>query len=569
MGRSRHLSQSLRALWPWLPLWAVLALLAIFAHGPMPLYSTRTLAVAWEMWQGHHFLVPYLNGEPYSHKVPLLFWMIHAGWFAFGVSDIWPRVLEIGFGAAQLVLAALLARRLAPDRPWVARATPWMLLALGYAFLFGLQIMYEVLLAVWVLAALLALTPKPKRAAPRFILFGLCVGLGLLTKGPVMLLHVLFPWLLGPVWNNWAHDNRLRWYGGGVLALLGGFAMLAAWAWPAIHAGGQAYANELLFKQTGGRVVDAFDHARPIWWYLPRSMVLLFPFLLWPRAWVAMLRLRRPLEPALRFALCWLVPVMVVFSLISGKQTYYLIPELAGALLLLAMALARFRDKHPEWSDSAWLRPWPAALLAFAIGIGMLVLPNLVDAGRVHGHWWVDLATHSRFSAFTILLLGVLVLLRGRGELRRLAVAGVVGAFVGNAVFTLTQWQSYDLRPTAQLLAQAQARGAPIANIGTQYAGQYQFLARLKNPVRQLQPGQLASWSQSHPDGVVLTDPDTLNSTDMRYAMLVQPFRSSWVVVWRAPVLAAIQAGHSPDEPVQPTRLVPEGYWRYQGARHE
>src|SRR5690606_2293720 len=159
---------------------------------------------------------------------------------------------------------------------------------------------------------------KPKRAAPRFILFGLCVGLGLLTKGPVMLLHVLFPWLLGPVWNNWAHDNRLRWYGGGVLALLGGFAMLAAWAWPAIHAGGQAYANELLFKQTGGRVVDAFDHARPIWWYLPRSMVLLFPFLLWPRAWVAMLRLRRPLEPALRFALCWLVPVMVVFSLISG-----------------------------------------------------------------------------------------------------------------------------------------------------------------------------------------------------------------------------------------------------------
>lgn len=567
MVQGRNLSESLRALWPWLPLWTLLALLAIFAHGPMPLYSTRTLAVAWEMWNGHHFIVPYLNGEPYSHKVPLLFWMIHAGWYALGVSDIWPRILEVGFGAVQLVLAATLARRLAPERPWVARATPWMLLALGYAFLFGLQIMYEVLLAVWVLAALLCLTPKPHRAAPRFVLFGICVGLGLLTKGPVMLLHIVFPWLLGPLWNGWARDNRLRWYGGGVLALLGGFAMLAAWAWPAIHLGGQAYADELLFKQTGGRVVDAFDHARPIWWYLPRIMVLLFPFLLWPRLWVAILSLRRPFESGIRFALCWLVPVVLVFSLISGKQAYYLIPELGGAMLLLAIALARWRDKHPQWADSLWLRPWPAAVLAFATGIGMLILPNLVDSGRVHGHWWVDVASHSRFSAVIILLLGVLVLLRGRGELRRLALAGLIGAFVGNAVFTLSQWQNYNLKPTAQLLAAVQREGAPIANIGTQYAGQYQLHARLQEPVRQLQPEQLADWAKQHPNGVILTDPDKLTPADMRYAMLVQPFRSSWVVVWRAPVLAALRAGHTPDEPALPTQLVPQGYWRYQDVR--
>lgn len=567
MDRRRHLSESLRALWPWLPLWTLLALLAIFSHGLMPLYSTRTLAVAWEMWQGHHFLVPYLNGEPYSHKVPLLFWMIHAGWYVFGVNDIWPRVLEVGFGAVQLVLAATLARRLAPERPWVARATPWMLLALGYAFLFGLQIMYEVLLAVWVLAALLALTPKPHRAAPRFVLFGLCIGLGLLTKGPVMILHVVFPWLLGPLWNDWARHNRARWYGGGVLALLGGFALLAAWVWPAILAGGQAYANELLFKQTGGRVVDAFDHARPVWWYLPRILALLFPFVLWPRAWMAVLRMRRPLEPAARFALCWLIPVLLVFSLISGKQTYYLIPELAGAMLWLAVSLARLRESHPGWAGSTWLRPWPAALLALALGIAMLVLPALVANGSIHGHWWVDLASHSRFSAFIILLLGVLVLLPGRGELRRLAVAGLVGAFVGNAVFTLTQWQNYNLEPTAQLLASAQARGAPIANMGTQYAGQYQFQARLVNPVQQLGRHQLADWAARHPDGVVLTDPDELDAADMRYAIQVQPFRSGWVVAWRAPVLAALKAGHTPDEPTQPTRLVPEGYWRYPPVR--
>ena len=300
------------------------------------------------------------------------------------------------------MLAATLARRLAPGRPWVARATPWMLLALGYAFLFGLQIMYEVLLAVWVLAALLTLTPKPHRAAPRFVLFAVCIGLGLLTKGPVMLLHVLFPWLLGPLWNDWARDNRLRWYGGGVLAVVGGCAMLAAWVWPAIHVGGQAYANELLFKQTEGRVVDAFDHARPFWWYLPRIGALLFPFFLWPRMWLAVARLRRPLDQATRFALCWLLPVFIVFSLISGKQTYYLIPELAGAMLLLpapwhACARSiRAGPARPGWAPGRqrwWLSPPASACCSCPTW-------SPVAACRATGGWtWPRTAVSARPSS--------------------------------------------------------------------------------------------------------------------------------------------------------------------------
>ena len=45
-------------------LWFVVALFAILQHGPMPLYSTRTLAVAWEMWDQGQFLVPHINGHP-------------------------------------------------------------------------------------------------------------------------------------------------------------------------------------------------------------------------------------------------------------------------------------------------------------------------------------------------------------------------------------------------------------------------------------------------------------------------------------------------------------------------
>ena len=91
-----------------------MALLAIFSHGPMPMFSTRTLAVAWEMWAHGHWLVPHINGDPYSEKVPLLFWMIHAGWAVFGVNDVWPRILEVNINGSYVVFEA--ARRAGTPR---------------------------------------------------------------------------------------------------------------------------------------------------------------------------------------------------------------------------------------------------------------------------------------------------------------------------------------------------------------------------------------------------------------------------------------------------------------------
>jgi 4-amino-4-deoxy-L-arabinose transferase-like glycosyltransferase len=550
-------TEHLRALWPWLPLWTAAALLAIFSHGPMPLYSTRTLAVAWEMWQHGHWLVPYNNGAPYSEKAPLLFWMIQAGWFAFGVSDVWPRVLEVIFGGSQLVLVSALARRLFPDRPWVARAAPWMLLSLGYAFLFGLQIMYDVLLAVWALAALLCLTRSPTRDEPRWWLFGVCIGLGLLTKGPVMALHVLFPWLLGPLWNEWANQHRARWYGRGLLAFLLGFAMLLAWALPAGFSGGEAYRQRLFFTQTAGRVVNAFDHARPVWWYVLALPVLMFPFSGWPRAWVALAALRRPLDAGVRFALCWVVPVFVIFSLISGKQLYYPLPEFAGAVLLLGGAIALLRERRPELAYNRWLGTWPLAAGGIAFGVFLFVLPWLVAGGHLHGEWFDTTAAYSRFFAVVFWLLGALLLLRGRGEMRRLAFAGLLGTLAINTLFTLTLWPRYDLTPATRLLAAADAQDRAIGYTGV-YEGQFHFAGRLEHPILELHgDGAVAAFARAHPDGLIVTHPDKLDAQALRYPLLAQPFRSSWVVVWPATSLADLRAGHRPPEPAQPPRIFP------------
>ncbi|RDI99428.1 glycosyl transferase [Dyella solisilvae] len=523
---------------PWLWCWLVAALVAIFQHGPMPMYSTRTLSVAWEMWERQSFIVPYLNGLPYSEKPPLLLWLIHLGWAVGGVGDVWPRLLEVLLGGLQLVLLWKLAQRLFPQRPEVARTAPWILAAFSFGFLFGLQVMYEVLLANCVLAALLCLTPKPEREAPRFGWFALAVGLGLLTKGPVMFLHVAFPFLLGPLWHPWARRERRQWYVRGAIALLVGSLLLVAWVLLATGAGGEAYRQRLVVHQTAGRVVDAFAHAEPFWWYIPLLPVLIFPFALWPRMWVALASLRRPFEDGLRFLFAWLGPVLLGFSLVSGKQAYYPLPEYGGFALLIAASLVLLHERRP--STSRWLGPWPLAL-AYAICGAVLIalrLPTL-HARLEHAQLASLVSYGLPFGVLFLLIAATLVLLR-RGELFRVAGAGLIAVVAANGLFTLTLWPAYDFNPVAAMLSKAEASGQPIANLESN-DGQYTFLGRLTQPVTQLHGMQdVRRWAEDHPDGLIITYPKRLTELDHAHAVYIQPFRGIWLAVW--PVQAFVEA---------------------------
>ncbi|MBD8879346.1 glycosyltransferase family 39 protein [Rhodanobacter sp. 7MK24] len=520
----------------WLPLWGGMALVAIFQHGPMPMYSTRTLSVAWEMWLHHSILVPYLNGLPYSDKPPLLLWLIQLGWAVAGVNDVWPRLLEVLLGAIELLLAWRLARNLFPQDTRIAHATAWILLAFTYGFLFGLQVMYEVLMADCVLAALLCLAPAVHGRAPHFGGFLLALGLGLLTKGPVVLLHAGVPWLLGPLWSEWARQNRRKWYLHGGICCVAACAVLMAWALPAAWIGGKSYQRMLLVHQTAGRVVDAFAHAHPFWWYLPLLPVLAFPFTLWPRVWVALLRWRLPLDPGARFLLAWLIPVLLGFSVISGKQAYYLLPEFAGMAMVMAVALARAEASGAVCSR--WLSPWPLALLLAATGVALLGLDRLVARHALSDPLYPVMASHSPPFGVLYLLLALVLAVPRKGELYRVAGVGLVAAVAANGLFSLTLWPAYDFAPVSHLVAEAQRENRPVASFESN-DGQYTFLGRLTRPVEQLHStNALQQWSGEHANGLVIVYPKRLSEADHSQAIYVQPFRGISLAVWPAQALA-------------------------------
>lgn len=548
----------------WIPLWLAAALIAIFQTGFMPLYSTRTLGVAWEMWNSGQFLVPYANGEPYSHKVPLLFWLIHAGWWVGGVGDVWPRVLEVLIGLGVLLQAQRLARVLFPVAPEVSRLTPWLLAAFSYAFLFSLQIMYETLLTFCVLAAINALVGRDVERRPMFLWFAIAVAAGLLSKGPVMLLHVAFPFLLGPLWHPWARRSRAAWYFSGGLALLAGCMALVAWAIPASIAGGEVYRNELFFMQTAGRVVDSFDHARPWWWYGSMLPALLLPWLLWPRAWqAAFAASNKGRQPGLRLIACWLIPVLVGFSLVSGKQTYYFLPELAGVAILVAAGFATLSQRRQKPSVAS--RPWLLAFGLLAVAGALLMLPHWVADGRVDYPALVDISMTGPWFAVAAAVLGVMILLVPRndaGALRLVSAISIIAVCVAYGLFARSFWVQFDLRPAAERISTLQKAEIPVAHFQV-YENQFQYLGRLQKPLDIVIGGTLDAWSAAHPQGRIIHYVDVLTTADLRYAELVQPFRSTWLLIEPAATWIQRRRGLTPALPTHSADQYPPGYWPY------
>jgi hypothetical protein len=212
-------------------------------------------------------------------------------------------------------------------------------------------------------------------------------------------------------------------------------------------------------------------------------------------------------------------------------------------------------------------------------------MPSVVPTRFPDNIWLVGMAPYARFFGVIFIVLGGLLLLRGRGEMRRLAFAGLIGTVALNALFTLGLWYRYDLTPAALFLAQADAAGRPIGNLGVSYNGQYHFAGRLMHPIAKiaLAPGMtaqvdeddddvvhdgdsLADFASHHPDGLIVSYAKHPPANAFRYARLIQPSRTGWLMIWDATTLNALQSGRLPPEPRQPTLLYPQDYWRTRTA---
>jgi 4-amino-4-deoxy-L-arabinose transferase-like glycosyltransferase len=541
----------------WTGMWVVMMAAALKFRPHLPVDETRYLAVAWEMWRDGNFLVPHLNGETYSHKPPLLFWLMHVGWSVFGVNDWWPRLVAPLFGLVNLFLTGLLARHLWPDRSSVATAAPLILLACLFWTLFTTLTMFDMLLAFCALLAMIGIIRAWQNDKPSsFVLLALAVGIGALTKGPAILLTTLPVALLAPLWalspkikktenntdggnippppenGNWSRGWK-RWYLDVSLAVLGGIVISLLWAIPAAMSGGEEYRNAIFWGQSAGRMVNSFAHARPWWWFLAVLPLLVLPWTIWPATWRALAGLRDAREDnGVRFCLVWFLPALITFSTISGKQLHYLLPVFPALALIGGRLLFDYHERQADqasWKHSGLQIP---AGLFLVLGFGLSLAPVLAQTmelhplvGEIDFVWGLVLA----------LLAGGIVLcsryLTGlMPRISCLAVLSVALVLILHLSLKPVLNERYNLNTFSKQLRQWQDSGIAIAYLG-KYHGLFNFMGRMVSqivPVGLLHP-DLENWQKGNPEGYLIVPVGKKH--EQVTPIYTQPFRGRRFIV--------------------------------------
>ena len=313
------------------------SLIFLFNLGGRDLWDpdeTRYAVVAMEMKESGNWRLPHLNGQLYAEKPPLFFWLVNLFTLCWGTyNEMANRLPSALAGLATILLIFFFGERLFNVRvgffsafvlatcflfPQLSR---WMMMDSLFTLLFFLALFY-----LWQGYA------EENRPLRYYLLAGLFMGLGVLTKGPIAYLPIpiflIFSFSqknVGKFWNR----NLLF---GFLISLL----VVLIWLVPACWMGGKEYTKEILLGQTIGRLAGKGRHFHPesIFFYFVRFP---FGFLPWtffiPAALIFGLRNGR--EKKILFLSIWFISIFLFFTFSKGKKDNYILPLYPAAALMI------------------------------------------------------------------------------------------------------------------------------------------------------------------------------------------------------------------------------------------
>ena len=344
--------------WRWSSLLVLLLLPACLLYPCMSFYlfepdEGRYAEIPREMLERGDWVVPYLHGQAYLDKPPLLYWLVMGSYRLLGIHDWAARLVPALALHVSVVLTYILGMRSLGERAafWGALA---LTLAPGFMSMGRLLLLDGILTALVLLALLCAFEAI---RGERFgwgwwLLAALACGLGILAKGPVALVLAVPPlWLHGRLVASYNRPCLRAW------TVLFSVALLVALPWyVAVCTRTPEFAGYFLWEHNVVRFLTPFDHQRPIWFYgpvlllglLPASL-LLIPFIRFLLS--ADTELAQQRYPELGFMLLaggWCV---FFFSMSGCKLPTYILPAFPPLCLAFGayMAASRWPSRTVTW----------------------------------------------------------------------------------------------------------------------------------------------------------------------------------------------------------------------------
>ena len=187
-------------------LWLLLLLFATMRPLAMPDEGRYGEVGRW-MLQSGDWLTPRLNGLPFFHKPPYLYWLQALALATFGVNELALRVVPALHVGLMLVALYLAARRISTEA--IARRAALML-GTSLTFLVGGQyVNHDMLVATWIGVAIWCFAfafmagERPNATLAR-LGFVAC-ALGMLSKG---LIGLALPGLVLLIWLLWTRQLK-------------------------------------------------------------------------------------------------------------------------------------------------------------------------------------------------------------------------------------------------------------------------------------------------------------------------------------------------------------------------
>jgi 4-amino-4-deoxy-L-arabinose transferase-like glycosyltransferase len=401
--------------------------------------------------------------EPRSKKPVGIYWMQAAAAKIFGqdLATPWPYRLPSVLGAwlAVLLVCRCGQRLLTPAAGLVAGAvlaSSFIVVVEAHIAKTDAMLLATTTLALTMLAELYVRPPSLGTA----LLFWLGIGLGILIKGPVIVLVAGMT-----IAALCIADRDITW----LKKLRAGFgiplALLIVLPWLIAVSGGEtqgsfladAVTQDLLPKLLGGQE----SHGAPPGSYLLTTLLTAWPWsVLAPFVVVAAWKHRT--TPVIRFCLAWLIPAWIVFEIVPTKLPHYTMPLYPALALLTAWALREAGD-FQAWACGraalAYRILW--ACVAVTLGAGILYANKLYGDGSIAG---------AALAAGVAILAGLFALIGFARVTGRTAVLGLTAASVA-FTFALTSSVIPHLRqlaisPRLAAIVAAQATQVPVALAG-------------------------------------------------------------------------------------------------------
>jgi 4-amino-4-deoxy-L-arabinose transferase-like glycosyltransferase len=398
----------------------------------------RYAQVAREMLETGEWVVPHLNGNVYTEKPPLYFWLIALLSKPFdNVGEVTARFPSALCATLVVLLTFFLGRKIfgIQEAFWGA-----LVMATSAQFVtIGRTGALDMLLTLSILGAMtLFYLAYTNDRAPLFVAgFPLLIP-GVLTKGPVAIalpLVVMLVFLVTDVCiGKKGAKKRLAWFAlSTALGLAVVVLVIVPWWHAAYERSGGVYGSpSILAKQTGGRMLNSYSHQRPfhyyfgeiLWQFLP--WVVFFPLTahaIWKKG-----RLRD--NDGLRFLFIWFLGVFLFFSCISGKRSQYLLPLLPAGGLIIGWALCLSNPSERKLSERR--EYYLPLLLLSLISAGGLVYVSVASYFKAPDHFILAVLA----SVVAILMLAVLgVIFMKRPPATWLSWIAVITVLVVTVVF--------------------------------------------------------------------------------------------------------------------------------------